>query len=166
MRQGWVRVAAGVLALSPAVAGAATECFTKAEQDAAVVRQLQMEMMTVALACRAYTNLGTMDYYNRFEERHRPQLQTSMKVVQAHFKRYHGADSAVSRQEKYDTLLANAASNRNMEFNGDVFCPRIVKALASAVAAASPAASRWCCPAPTTASPRASSSRRAMRRCT
>ena len=112
-----------------------TECFTKAEQDAAVVRQLQMEMMTVALACRAYTNLGTMDYYNRFVERHRPQLQTSMKVVQAHFKRYHGADSAVSRQEKYDTLLANAASNRNMEFNGDVFCPRIVKALASAVAA-------------------------------
>jgi hypothetical protein len=124
---------AGAIALTPVVADAATQCFTKAEQDAALVRQLKAEMMVIALTCRGYTQLDTVGYYDRFVLKHRPELQNSSKVLQTHFKRYYGADDALTRLEKYDTVLANASSTRNMDLDRDGFCARSVDLLAGAV---------------------------------
>src|SRR5262249_22292056 len=133
MRRMIGRVAAGAIAFAPMVADAATQCFTKPEQDAALVRQLKAEMMVIALTCRGYPQLDTIGYYDRFVNKHRAQLQGSSKVLQTHFKRYYGADAAVNRLEKYDTVLANAASNRNMDIDRDGFCARSVDLLADAV---------------------------------
>src|SRR5262245_30630192 len=128
------RLLAGAIAFAPVMADAATQCFTKPEQDAALVRQLKAEMMVIALTCRGYTQLDTVGYYDRFVEKHRAQLQKSSKVLQAHFKRYYGGDAAITRLEKYDTVLANASSNRNMDIDRDGFCARSVSLLAGAVA--------------------------------
>lgn len=120
--------------LTPMAAGAATQCLTRSEADAWAVRQMKAEMTVLALACGAYTQLDSRGQYQQFVEKHGKALQSSAAVMRARFKREYGADQAQFRLDRYETGLANDASSRNMEIDGDRFCPKAVRIIADAVA--------------------------------
>lgn len=112
---------AAIAAVALPAAGALAACYTPAEATAVHVRMLQSELMVAALACReSNPELGMIDKYNGFVQRHSDGLVSHSRVLQSHFQTRYGAQH--KRQlDVFVTALANDASKRSMT---EKFCDR------------------------------------------
>ena len=103
-------------------AAAAPACFSKQEQRAHLVRQLQTELMVAALSCKNQA-LDLRGRYTAFVSKHGSKLAENADTLRSYFVRAHGKGSHMRQFDAYITALANEASKRSMGL--DSFCEDI-----------------------------------------
>lgn len=98
---------------------AAPACFSKHEQRAHFVRQLQTELMVAALSCKNQA-LDLRGRYTAFVSKFGPKLAENADTLRGYFVRAHGKGGHMRQFDAYITALANEASKRSMGL--DNFC--------------------------------------------
>jgi hypothetical protein len=106
-------IAAGSMAISPALAAG---CPSAGEQASFDVAALKSELMVLATNCRNDSD------YNAVVNRFRPQLVSNDAELNVYFKRVFGA-SAQREHDAYITALANAQAEEGIKLGSDL-CPR------------------------------------------
>lgn len=86
--------------------GQAQACWTKSEQDAAKVANLNMMMMVSALRCRKGPD-DFLNEYNRFVKNNNPVIGAQNAAVRSHFVRMQGTGGADAAMDKFVIGIAN-----------------------------------------------------------
>jgi hypothetical protein len=114
-------LAACVLASISTAASAAssTPCLTASEHDAALVRQLQTELMVAALKCAGHS-ADLSGRYNTFVRKFGKEIGANGDTLRGYFSRAYGSGHARSKMDAYITSLANDAVMKTINEPG--FC--------------------------------------------
>ena len=103
------RLSALVLALSFAAPAQASSCWRPDDVAAAMVRNLQSQLMVAALRCRT-TGVDVTPAYNRFVVANRSTLRRANRLLLSQFRAGFGEDGAQAQFDEFATRLANAHS--------------------------------------------------------
>ncbi len=114
-------LAIGLLA-GPVLAARAEQCTRPVEKSAFDVAGLKSQLMVTALSCQSDVKANSMDKYNAFVTRYRPDLVSQERSLNGYFQRAYGR-SAQRQHDDYITQLANAQSDEGIK-SGSFFCAK------------------------------------------
>src|SRR4029434_8133445 len=101
------RLSVLALALPSAAPAEASTCWRPDDVAAAIVRNLQSQLMVAALRCRT-TGLDVTPAYNRFVVANRSTLPRAHRLLMSQLTFWLGGDGAQAQYDQFATRLANA----------------------------------------------------------